>query len=102
MKALIPRKKILPQFLCTFFWATNAAILDLVEKSTHDTRKLETGELLAINVPVPPLLEQRRILTELDDLQSQADALKKIQAETAAELNALLPSILDKAFKGKL
>jgi hypothetical protein len=30
------------------------------------------------------------------------DLLKKLQAETAAELDALLPSILDKAFNGGL
>jgi hypothetical protein len=29
------------------------------------------------------------------------DALKGLQAETTAELNALLPAILDKAFKGE-
>jgi len=30
------------------------------------------------------------------------NALKRLQAETATELDALLPSILDKAFKGEL
>jgi len=30
------------------------------------------------------------------------DRLKALQAETAAELDALLPSILDRAFKGEL
>ena len=30
------------------------------------------------------------------------ESLKRLQAETAAELDALLPSILDKAFKGEL
>ncbi len=30
------------------------------------------------------------------------DALKHLQAETAAELDALLPSILDRALKGEL
>jgi type I restriction enzyme S subunit len=30
------------------------------------------------------------------------DVLKRLQAETAAELAALLPAILDKAFKGEL
>ena len=30
------------------------------------------------------------------------DAPKRLQAETAAELDALLPSVLDKAFKGEL
>jgi len=30
------------------------------------------------------------------------NALKRLQAETAAELYALLPAVLDKAFKGEL
>jgi type I restriction enzyme S subunit len=53
-------------------------------------------------IPVPPLAEQRRIVAELDALQAEVDALKRLQAETTAELDALLPSILDKAFKGEL
>lgn len=50
----------------------------------------------------PPAKEQRRIVAYLDSLQTKVDDLKKLQAETAAELAALLPSILDKAFKGEL
>jgi type I restriction enzyme S subunit len=49
-----------------------------------------------------PLTLQRRIVAELDALQAEVDALKRLQAETAAELDALLPSILDRAFKGEL
>lgn len=51
---------------------------------------------------LPPLEEQHRIVAYLDGLQAQVDALKKLQAQTAAELDALLPAILDKAFKGEL
>jgi len=50
----------------------------------------------------PPLPEQRRIVSELDALQTEVDALKRLQAETAAELDALLPAVLDRAFKGEL
>jgi hypothetical protein len=35
-------------------------------------------------------------------LHAEVDALKRLQAETAAELDALLPAILDRAFKGEL
>jgi hypothetical protein len=35
-------------------------------------------------------------------MQIKLGALKKWQTETAAELAALVPSILDKAFKGEL
>jgi len=41
---------------------------------------------------------RRRIVTELDALQAEVAALKRLQAETAAELDALL----DRAFKGEL
>ncbi|MDP3091367.1 MAG: restriction endonuclease subunit S [Nitrospira sp.] len=102
MKALIPTSELLPDFLCAFFWAFNSNILNLVEKSTHDTRKLETPKLLDFSIPVPPLSVQHHIVAHLDGLQAKVNALKKLQTETAAELAALLPSILDKAFKGEL
>jgi hypothetical protein len=35
-------------------------------------------------------------------LAVQVAALARLQSETAAELDALLPSIFDKAFKGEL
>jgi type I restriction enzyme S subunit len=59
-------------------------------------------DIRVFGLPVPPLANQRRILAELDDLQAQVDALKRLQAETATELDALLPAILDRAFKGEL
>lgn len=102
MKALVPKKEILPEFLCAQFWASNSRMLELVEKSTHDTRKFQTGKLLGTNIVVPPLAEQRRIVAELDALQSEVDSLKCLQAETAAELDALLPAVLHQAFQGEL
>jgi len=37
-----------------------------------------------------------------DAIQLQVDVLKGSQAETAAELDALLPAVLSKAFAGEL
>lgn len=48
------------------------------------------------------LPKQRRTVAYLDDLQAKLDRLKGLQAQAAAELDALLPAILDKAFKGEL
>jgi type I restriction enzyme, S subunit len=58
--------------------------------------------LKATPIAYPPLDEQRQIVAELDALQVEVDALKRLQAQTAAELHALLPAILDRAFKGEL
>lgn len=41
-------------------------------------------------------------MVKLDALQAEVDGMRRLQAETAAELDALLPAILDKAFKGEL
>ena len=53
-------------------------------------------------IPLPPLADQRRTIFELDHLQEEIDKLKCLQDETATELDALLPSILSKAFQGQL
>jgi hypothetical protein len=45
---------------------------------------------------------QRRVVKHLDDLQDKVDALKGLQAQAGTELDALLPAVLDKAFKGNL
>ena len=58
--------------------------------------------LRGFRLPVPSLDEQRQIMAELDALQAEVDALKRLQSETAAELDALLPAVLDRAFKGEL
>lgn len=83
----------------------------LISSSTQDIihgGKVETArpnisldDLRKLIIPVPPISEQRRIVAYLDNLQSKVNALKHLQAETEAELDALLPSILDKAFKGE-
>ncbi len=63
---------------------------------------LNGEKLRSLSLPEVPLPEQRRIVAELDALQAEVDALKRLQAETSAELDALLPSILDRAFRGSL
>ena len=57
-------------------------------------------KLKALPISLPQLDEQHRIVAELDALQAQVDSLKRAQAETAAELDTLLPAVLDKAFRG--
>ena len=87
-----------PAFL--FKWFESRELASLQEgSSVPQTNK---GDLAPLQIPVPPLPEQRRIVAELDVLQAEVDALKRLQAGTATELDALLPSVLDRAFKGEL
>jgi type I restriction enzyme S subunit len=61
-------------------------------------RTLGIQALSEIRIPVPPIEKQKWF----DALQAEVAALKRLQAETAAELDALLPALLDRAFKGEL
>jgi type I restriction enzyme S subunit len=65
-------------------------------------KNISKEKVLGLLIPRHSLVEQRRIVAYLDDLQTKVDSLKRLQSETEAELNALLPSILDKAFKDEL
>jgi type I restriction enzyme, S subunit len=53
-------------------------------------------------IPVVSLDTQKAIIDRLDAMRSQLNMLSHLQAQTAAELDALLPAILDRAFKGEL
>jgi type I restriction enzyme, S subunit len=89
-----------PEFI---YLAVEHAKKTALAEATQTTQpNINLGNLQRLRVRVPPLDEQRRTVAELDALHAQVDALKRLQAATATELAALLPSILDKAFKGEL
>jgi type I restriction enzyme S subunit len=98
-----PKRTVLDgKFLC---WTLRAPYLQerIVSRSRGDMiRHLVLREIRDLTVPVPPLVEQRRIVSFLDELKRHMDALRALQNETSVELDALMPSILDKAFRGEL
>jgi type I restriction enzyme S subunit len=63
---------------------------------------LNIGALRRFPFILPSLSEQEELVRKLNALQSKARGIKLLQSETAAELDAMIPSILDKAFRGGL
>ena len=61
-------------------------------------RTLGLKALENIEVPVPPVESQKWF----DSLQAKAAALKNLEAQTATELDAIMPASLELAFKGAL
>ncbi len=99
--AILPQKDILePRFVQ--YWL-RSLYTQMRENAFGGAQPNWNGQTIKnIEIALPPLDEQRRIVAHLDALQAQIDRLKREQAEAAAELDKLLPSILDKAFKGEL
>jgi type I restriction enzyme S subunit len=96
-------ERILPRFFLHQLLSPQIQEAQIVPLSKGSASPhLNIGALRSFNLVLPPLPEQHRIVSELDAMQAEVDALKRLQAETAAELDALLPAILDRAFKGEL
>ncbi len=70
---------------------------------TGTTIKHLTGQSLkSIEIPLPPLTEQQRIVKEIESRLSQAEAAEASIAEALKKTEALRQSILKKAFSGEL
>ncbi|MGA2541685.1 MAG: restriction endonuclease subunit S [Verrucomicrobiota bacterium] len=96
----VDENRVLHEVLDIYF-RTPAVWPDIAGASTGTNvrrRRLNPEDFLNYKLPLP----SRKTQVTLRKVHSEVDALKRLQAETAAELDALLPAILDKAFKGEL
>ncbi len=95
---------ISPQVNPRFFWW-----LSYTPEFTETVRSSASGVViekmvfdrdawLDKTIAIPPFDEQCRLVTKIEEFEQ----LKRLQVETAAELDALMPSILNRAFKGQL
>jgi type I restriction enzyme, S subunit len=95
-----PPENILPEFL---YWAIEHTKQLALAQATQTTQpNINLRILDTIIIPIPPLDEQRRIVAYLDGLQAKVNALREYQSASGEELSAMMPSVLDKAFKGEL
>ena len=98
MKVLALDARVDPYYLTTVFTAQNQALLSLVESSSHGTKRLPTDALLDWELPLPPLAEQREIVTRAQELMSLcdrlADGLRQSQTLTGRVLDAALVDAL--------
>jgi type I restriction enzyme S subunit len=94
------QERVLPIVLDVYF--RNPAVWPDISGASTGTnvrrRRLHPSAFLEYQMPLPTKRVQRKLL----EMQPSLDALKRLQAETDAELDALMPSILDKAFRGEL
>jgi restriction endonuclease S subunit len=103
MRLRVNRETVIPEFVAIVLDSRHTkAYYREALKQRCGMATLNQGHVLGIPLPFPQLPDQKHIVAYLDDLIPKIDVLEKFQAQAAAELEALLPSILDKAFKGEL
>ena len=100
----VDKTKIDPQYIVYYFQTLEARkyIESQASGTSPSMKKVSQPKLEGMPIPVPPLDEQRRIVAYLDSVQARLASLRELQSATGEELDALLPSVLDRAFKGEL
>lgn len=97
----VPREGIATSTFLCFHFLTEQGLEQLGEASPGGAgrnRTLGLKALESIHVPIPTFDKQ----LWFDNIQAALASVMDIKAETAAELDAMLPSVLDRAFKGEL
>ena len=77
--------------------------IDTLKTGTSDSGvNLTQDKFLALEVPLPPLPEQQEIVRRVESLFALADRIEARLAAAQKQVNALTPSLLARAFAGKL
>ncbi len=97
--AVMPKDKeiVNAKFLFELFMAKKDEYFVPIMAGTSNV-SLNPGKLGAVEIPIPPIEEQNRIV----ELLEKINEIKQTHKEQEAELKQLMPSLLDKAFKGEL
>ena len=98
---------VLPEYL--YYYFANPSVQSVIEDQADGTTKqkeLATATIKAYLTPIPPLDEQRRILTKLSEVLPVVKSYGAVYDETVAMQDAfperLKKSILQEAVQGKL
>ena len=86
MKALLCRDVLDPLFLRDFLRASKNYLVSMIDSAAHGTKKLEARVLENLQVPLPPLGEQRKIS---DRIASDIKNLDLIRASTVRAMELL-------------
>ncbi|TRZ88873.1 MAG: hypothetical protein D4R88_06785 [Methanosarcinales archaeon] len=99
--AVFPKKELLERDY--LYWFFRKMRPDYLKNSFGGAQPNISQKMIReTDISIQSLPEQRRIVAYLDSLQAKVDALRRLQAETGAEMDALMPAVLDRAFKGEL
>jgi hypothetical protein len=64
--------------------------------------RIRTEEVASVMINLPPVLEQERLIGELEVRMAEAERMTRMAEEQVAAMNALAPAFLRQAFSGEL
>jgi type I restriction enzyme S subunit len=105
MRLEVNPERALKRFV--WYWLQTSLVREYIKRNARGTsptmKKISQGTVMEIPFPISLTLDvQSTMVAHLDNIRKEIDLLRKSQRKTSIELSALLPSILDRAFKGEL
>lgn len=97
MKSLTPVFPALTPYLALICKGFKSEILELVERSSHGTCKLESDKLFSFRFGLPPLAEQSRIVARVKELRALCAQLRQRLADSQQTQSRLAEALLQKA-----
>jgi type I restriction enzyme S subunit len=99
MKALVPKPELDAEYLARFLQAMERSILGERDTVTHGTLKLDTDDVLSLDIPLPATkAEQREIAKRLAGQMAQVAMVRAAAERQIKASDALRMALLRRAF----
>ncbi len=95
-------KNILPKYMIYALRSIATEIAGSVQDQGGGFTAIKRNQLETVEIPVPPLDEQRRIVARIEELTKRVEEARRTIKEADAELATFTPALLAKAFRGEL
>src|SRR6266536_870288 len=97
------RSYVVPEFLNLALSSHDVRLqIEVPARSTSGVNNINSDEVRALEIGVPPIAEQQEIVRRVEVLFKTADALEARYRNAKAHVDKLTQSILAKAFRGEL
>ncbi|NPU95258.1 MAG: restriction endonuclease subunit S [Gammaproteobacteria bacterium] len=98
MKAIAPDEDLLVEYLANMLLGANDELKGMVEVAGNTAGKLPTPSWSALEIPVPPIDEQRRIVARIEKLTHRAEEARKLRQKAVKKVKGLFQTELERIF----
>ena len=100
MKISLDNRIMLPEIFCHIIKGSSYIVKSLIDLCSGSTRLFLTQKILkSLIFPLPPLSEQKRIVTKLDELTAYCDSLEESIKNSQIQNEMLLGQVLREALE---
>lgn len=98
----LDHSQVLPAWL---HWQTKTAGFwakcDALSQGTSGKNRIKPDQFLTIDIPLPPLAEQRRVVARVEEIAAKIAEAKRLRAETVEEANLFVSSLHYRLSEGR-